>query len=206
MLRRFFSSFYDSQSGKFIRHVKPKIFDLSLLRPDVNPDIMKKMNKDHTIVVPSISNIKKIIDNNFNNISAISQNVSDINDIITYNNVSNTNIEATFLVTENHKELKDMILYANKNNIITTSVMKLKGEIDLYRLSDFNANLADWECRYILLHFDKVEEDLIREIIENSFNIDCENEPMHTRLGVFGDLTSIKVAKSMSVMHFAIES
>ena len=104
------------------------------------------------------------------------------------------------------KELKEMILHANKNNIVTTSIMKLKGNIDLYRLTDFNANLADWECKYILLYFDKVEEDLIREIIENAFNIDCENEPMSKRLGVYGSDISIEVAKSMSVMHFAIES
>ena len=209
--KRSFSSFYDSQSGKYIRNVLPKNFDLSLINGNYNQDIINNINKSHTVVIPSISNIKKIIDNNFNTISAISHNVSDITDIITYNNTNNTNIEATFLINEkqveNLKELKDMFSHANINNIITTSIIKLDCNLDLNRVNNFNANLADWECKYILLYFEVEDEDLIRDIIENAFNIDCENEPMNKRLGVFTrNLQTLEILKSMNVMHFGIDN
>jgi hypothetical protein len=76
----------------------------------------------------------------------------------------------------------------------------------LHRINNKIANLADYNVGNILLSLQKVEdEDLIREIVENAFNIDCVGNPITTRLGLyFEDLNLLQEAENSKALHFGI--
>jgi len=199
------SKIYDSQSGKYIStSVKKRIYDLTLLY--INNYDIKKMKKNNIIVLPSLSRIDNDLIKEKYHFSIIVNNNNDINDIIKQNKQKNQ-LEVCINININDNidmiKIKDLINISNKNNLITTSIINIT-DIDLYKIDNIIANLADYNSQYILLSLKNLfDEDIINEMIDMANNIDCEGNPISTRLGLFFD-NSYSTIINTKICHFGI--
>lgn len=213
ILRKFSSSFYDSQSGKYINsNVKTKFFDFTLLSNQSNDQFIKLMNKNHVILLPNISKIKLVKD--FKNISVSTSTIDEMNEIIRYNNDNKTNIQVTFNISNDNNQFNSLLKIANDKGIVTTSIvpLNLDDNLDVNQVNNDIANLADMGSHYIILSIRSLpkiqvdEDDLIREIVENSFNIDVDNNPISSRLGLFfKDIKLLEVAKRNNIRNYGVD-
>ena len=197
------SKIYDSQSGKYIStSVKQRIYDLTLLYNN-NYDI-KMMKKNNIIMLPSLIDNDLIKENQ--SFSIIVNNDNDINDIIKQNKQKNQ-LEVCINININDNidmiKIKHLINVANKNNLITTSIINIT-DIDLYKIDNIIANLADYNSQYILLSLKNLfDEDIVNEMIDMAHNIDCEGNLISTRLGLFFD-NSYSTIINTKICHFGI--
>lgn len=213
ILRKFSSSFYDSQSGKYINsNVKTKFFDFTLLSNQSNDQFIKLMNKNHVILLPNISKIKLVKD--FKNISISTSTIDEMNEIIRYNNDNKTNIQVTFNISNDNNQFNSLLKIANDKGIVTNSILPLNldNNLDVNQVNNDIANLADMGSHYIILSIRSLpkiqvdEDDLIREIVENSFNIDVDNNAISSRLGLFfKDIKLLEIAKRSNIRNYGLD-
>ena len=218
---------YDSQSGQYINtKVQGVIYDFTLNMNEACKDInhinhinhiSQKINNrnGHTTLFPSIDYLKGMKVHEYNSqISIKTKNMNNLNEIISWNTDNKVSVQAHFEINidddtnEWEKNIKRMIIKANENNIITTSILNtiLDSSLDLNRINNYIANLADMNSSFIILSLQTIEDDdLIREIVENAFNIDCVGNPINTRLGLFfKELNCLEVAQNTKILHFGI--
>jgi hypothetical protein len=83
--------------------------------------------------------------------------------------------------------------------LITTSIININSDIDLYKIENIVANLVDYNSQFILLSLNnQYDGELVKEMTEMAFNIDCEGNPVSARLGLFFNSSKYVAGYSMS--------
>jgi hypothetical protein len=220
MIRSYFSNLvYDSQSGKYINtQVKSRIYDFTLYNSN-NIDNRKKyindvMNKNHVIVLSSSNNISYELKEKLNQstkLSIIINNEEEMNNILKHYGNKENQVEVCFNINDDISKVdmiktKDLINNSSINGLITTSIININSDIDLYKIENIVANLVDYNSQFILLSLNNLYDgELVKEMTEMAFNIDCEGNPVSARLGLFFNSSKYVAVINTKVNHIGID-